>query len=97
VTRTDSATRPVGGDQIFSERDLSSRTKYTVQYDDLVLAAIFATMATGAGIGVLTPLALPTAVTLAGVTAALRIAHGLFVRGPVDGPEDLTDEVEALN
>ncbi|UPV99603.1 hypothetical protein M0R88_13895 [Halorussus gelatinilyticus] len=70
---------------------------YTVQYYDLVLVAIFATMATGAGIGVLTSLALPTAVTIAGVTAALLIAHGLFVNGPVDGPEDLTDEVEALN
>mgnify|MGYP006276543135 CR=1 FL=1 len=70
---------------------------YTVQYYDLVLVAIFATMATGAGIGVLTSLALPTAVTIAGVAAALLIAHGLFVRGPVDAPEDLTDEVEALN
>ncbi|WP_128478031.1 hypothetical protein [Halorussus pelagicus] len=70
---------------------------YTVQYYDLVLVAIFATMAVGTGIGVLTPLALPTAVTLAGVAAALLIAHGLFVRGPVDGAEDLTDEVETLN
>ncbi|UPV73558.1 hypothetical protein M0R89_13535 [Halorussus limi] len=70
---------------------------YTVQYYDLVLVAIFATMAVGAAIGLLTSLALPTAVTLAGLTAALLIAHGLFVRGPVDGPEDLTDEVDALN
>jgi hypothetical protein len=69
--------------------------EYTVQYDDLVLLAIFATM--GLGVGVLTPLALPTAVTVAGVAAALLIAHGLFVKGPVDGPEDLTDEVDALN
>jgi hypothetical protein len=70
---------------------------YTVQYYDLVLVAIFATMGLGAGVGVFTPLALPTAVTVAGVAAALLIAHGLFVNGPVDGPEDLTDEVEALN
>ncbi|WP_135851401.1 hypothetical protein [Halorussus salinus] len=71
--------------------------EYTVQYYDLVLVAIFATMAAGAGVGLLTSLALPTAVTIAGLTAALLIAHGLFVRGPVDGPEDLTDEVDVLN
>ena len=70
---------------------------YTWQYYDLVLAAIFVTMVGGAGIGYLTPLAIPTAVTVAGLVAALFIAHGLFVNGPVDAPEDLTDEVEALN
>ncbi|NEU56666.1 hypothetical protein [Halorussus sp. MSC15.2] len=70
---------------------------YTVQYYDLVLVAIFATMGVGAVVGVLTSLALPTAVIIAGVVAALVIAHSLFVRGPVDEPGDLTDEVDALN
>ena len=70
---------------------------YTWQYYDLVLAAIFATMVVGAGVGYLTPLAIPTAVTLAGLVAALFIAHGLFVNGPVDSPDDLTEEVDALN
>ncbi|PSQ49296.1 hypothetical protein BRD15_03700 [Halobacteriales archaeon SW_6_65_15] len=70
---------------------------YTVQYYDLVLVAIFATMATGAAVGTLTSVALPTAVTVAGLAAILVIAHGLFVNGPVDSPSDLTDEVDALN
>lgn len=70
---------------------------YTWQYYDLVLVAIFATMALGAGVGVLTPIETSTAVTAAGLLAALLVGHGLFVRGPVDGPGDLTDEVEALN
>ena len=71
--------------------------EYTVQYYDLVLAAILTTMVVGAGVGYLTPLAIPTAVTVAGLVAALFIAHGLFVNGPVDAPEDLTDEVDVLN
>jgi uncharacterized ion transporter superfamily protein YfcC len=70
---------------------------YTVQYYDLVLVAIFATMATGAAVGTLTSVALPTAVTVAGLAAVLVIAHGLFVNGPVDSPADLTDGVDALN
>ena len=70
---------------------------YTWQYYDVVLAAIFATMAVGAGVGLLTSLALPTAITGAGFVAALLVAHGLFVNGPVDGAGDLTDEVDALN
>ena len=71
--------------------------EYTVQYYDLVLVAIFATMAVGAGVGALTSLALPTAVTVAGLAAALLVGHGLFVNGPVDGADDLTEEVDALN
>jgi len=71
--------------------------EYTVQYYDLVLAAVFVTMSLGAGVGLLTPLALPTAVTASGLVAVTVIGHGLFVNGPVDAPEDLTDEVDALN
>jgi hypothetical protein len=70
---------------------------YTVQYYDLVLVAIVTTMGLGAPLGVLAPLALPTVLTSAGLLAALFIAHGPFVNGPVDSPEDLTDEVDALN
>ena len=67
------------------------------QYYDLVLVAIFATMVAGAGVGLLTALALPTAITGAGLLAALLVAHGLFVHGPVDDVGDLADEVDALN
>lgn len=70
---------------------------YTAQYYDLVLVAIFATMAVGAGVEAFTSLAIPTAVTVAGLVAVLLIGHGLFVNGPVDEPADLADEVDALN
>ena len=71
--------------------------EYTVRYYDLVLVAIFTTMAVGAGVGAVTHLAMPTAVTVAGLAAALLVGHGLFVNGPVEGADDLTDEVDALN
>ena len=70
---------------------------YTVQYYDLVLVAIFATMALGATVGFLTTVAIPTAIVGAGLLAAALIAHGLFVNGPVDGLDDLSDEVKVLD
>jgi hypothetical protein len=36
-------------------------------------------------------------VTGFGVLAIAFIGHGLFVNGPVDQADDLTDEVDALN
>jgi hypothetical protein len=81
----------------FCERTVDYDVNYTIQYYDLVLVAIIATMGIGPGVGFLTALALPTAVTVAGLVAVLFIAHGLFVNGPVDSPSDLTDEVDALN
>lgn len=71
--------------------------EYTWQYYDLVLFAVAASMLCGAGIGVTTAVALPTAVTAAGVVAAALIGHALFLNGPVDEPSDLADEVDALN
>lgn len=70
---------------------------YTWQYYDLLLAGIFASVATGVVAGLATPVGLPTAVSVAGVLAAALIGHGLFVNGPVDRPADLAEEVDALN
>lgn len=70
---------------------------YTVQYYDLLLAGIAASMLLGVGVGTLSAVALPVAVSGAGVVAALLIGYGLFVNGPVDAPADLTDPVESLN
>lgn len=67
---------------------------YTVQYYDLLLLAVALAMGSGSAIGVLTAVPLETAVIGAGLVAALLVGHGLFVNGPVDAPEDLTDEVE---
>jgi hypothetical protein len=70
---------------------------YTWQYYDLVLAGIFLSMASGGAVGLLTSIPLNVSVLAFGVVAALLIGHGLFVNGPVDDVEDLTEEVETLN
>ncbi|MDG5777705.1 hypothetical protein VB773_13545 [Haloarculaceae archaeon H-GB2-1] len=70
---------------------------YTWQYYDVVLGAIFVSMAVGIGLGVLTPLALTSTVPVAGGIAIAFMGHGLFVNGPVDAPSDLTDEIDVLN
>jgi hypothetical protein len=70
---------------------------YTWKYYDLVLIGIAASMAVGGGVGYLTALSVRVTVSVAGLVAVLIMAHGMFVNGPVDSPEDLTEEVESLN
>lgn len=70
---------------------------YTWQYYDLVLFGIVASMVLGGLVGYATGISLLVAVVGASLVAIAIITHGLFVNGPVDRPEDLTEEVEALN
>ncbi|QLH84848.1 hypothetical protein [Halosimplex pelagicum] len=70
---------------------------YTWQYYDLILLGVFASMGAGLAVGTFTEVAATTSVLAAGVVAVALIGHGLFVNGPVDGADDLTDEVDALN
>ena len=70
---------------------------YTWQYYDVVLVGVAVSMVLGAGIGLFTAVALPTAVTVCSLLAIAFIGHGLFVNGPVDEPSDLREEVDALN
>jgi hypothetical protein len=70
---------------------------YTWQYYDLVLFGIVSSMAAGAGLGTFTDLGLSVTVPVFALVAVAFIGHGLFVNGPVDAPDDLTDEVETLN
>lgn len=70
---------------------------YTWQYYDLVLLGVVVSVGTGVGVGLLTPIAMTTSATLLALVAVAIIGHGLFVNGPVDDPDDLTDEVETLN
>lgn len=70
---------------------------YTWQYYDLVLFGVAASMLLGAAVGYVTSLAFSTTIIAAALVAVAFIGHGLFVNGPVDGAEDLTDEVDALN
>jgi len=70
---------------------------YTWQYYDLVLAAIFLSLAAGVVVGEMTTVPATTSVTAAGFIGTVLVGHSLFVNGPVDEPEDLTDEVDTLN
>lgn len=70
---------------------------YTWQYYDLVLLGVFCSMATGALVGQFTSVPTTTSVTAFGLLSVAIIGHGLFVNGPVDAPEDLTDPVDSLN
>jgi hypothetical protein len=70
---------------------------YTWQYYDRVLFGIVASMFLGELVGYATGVSLLVAVVAASLVAIAIITHGLFVNGPVDGPEDLAEEVEALN
>jgi hypothetical protein len=69
---------------------------YSVQYYDLVLGGIIASVAVGAVIGALTAIEMVVSVVLASGFAVALIGHALFVRGPVDQLEDLTNEVEGI-
>lgn len=70
---------------------------YTWQYYDPILLGVFASMGAGAAVAALTSVAATTSVLASGFVAVALIGHGLFVNGPVDGADDLTDEVDALN
>lgn len=65
-----------------------------LHYYDMVLLAIISSIGVGAGVGLVTPLAMSLAATLFGVVALALVGHALFVDGPVDDIEDLTAEVE---
>ena len=70
---------------------------YTWQYYDVVLVGVAVSMALGASIGLFTAVALPTAVTVCSLLAIAFIGHGLFVNGPVDRFEDLSEEVDPVD
>jgi len=67
---------------------------YRLHYYDLVLIGVIVPVLFAAVVGYLTPIPIGLAVVVAGLVSFVVIAHGLFVNGPVDGPGDLTEEVE---
>lgn len=69
---------------------------YTWQYYDVVLVGVLVSMLLGAGVGLFTPVALPTAIIACSLLAIAFIGHGLFVNGPVDALDDLAEEVDPL-
>lgn len=66
-----------------------------LQYYDLVLGGIIASVATGVLVGTFTAIASPVAIVAACAVAAGLIGHAIFV-GPVEGVEDLSKEVERV-
>lgn len=69
---------------------------YSLQYYDLVLAAVIAPVLLGFGLGSFTDLAMPIAIVGLGTVSIAVMGYALFVNGPVDEVEDLTDEVDEL-
>ncbi|MFB6130080.1 MAG: hypothetical protein ABEJ28_04565 [Salinigranum sp.] len=67
---------------------------YPLHYYDLVLLAIISSMGAGIVVGFVTPLSMTLAVSSFGVVASALVGHALFVNGPVDDAEKLTEEVE---
>lgn len=70
---------------------------YEIHYYDLVLAGILASLLLGVGLGLATALPLAGTVPVLALVAVAIIGHGLFVNGPVDGPADLSREVDILD
>ena len=68
---------------------------YTLHYYDLVLLCIAGSLGLGALIGYATPIAIEASIVALGAVAIAFIGHALFVNGPVDEVEDLTEEVPA--
>ena len=69
---------------------------YSLQYYDLVLGGVLASLLAGVAVGWLTPLPITATVPVFAAVAAAIIGHGLFVNGPVDRASDLTEEVGAF-
>ena len=67
---------------------------YSLYYYDLVLVCIAASLGLGAGIGYATSVPVEVSIAALGLVAIGFIAHAMFVNGPVDRPEELTDEVD---
>ena len=67
--------------------------EYTLQYYDLVLSGIGASLGLGALIGYATAVSFLAAIVGFGGVAIALITHALFINGPVDDTEDLTEEV----
>lgn len=67
---------------------------YSLHYYDIVLLCIIVSLVAGAVLGTATAVAFEVAVPLFGLVAIAFVVHALFVNGPVDDVEDLTEEVE---
>ena len=69
---------------------------YTIQYYDVVLGGVLASLLAGVAVGWLTAYPLAATVPVFALVAVAIIGHGLFVNGPVERHADLREEVQAF-
>jgi len=67
---------------------------YQLQYYDLVLAGVIAAIGLGGLVGTFTWIRMPFAIAGLGAVAVAIMGHAMFVKGPIDEFEDLTEAVE---
>lgn len=67
---------------------------YSLHYYDLVLFGVIAPILLAAGAAAVTDAQAMVVVPIAALASVAVIGYGLFIRGPVDSVEDLTEEVE---
>lgn len=65
-----------------------------VHYYDLVLLLIVGCLGLGVAIGALTPMSIYASVPMLSAVAIVIIGHAMFLRGPIDDIDDLTEPVE---
>ena len=69
---------------------------YTLQYYDLVLIAVITPVLLGIGLGSFTELAMPVSIIGLGAVSMAVMFYAMFINGPVEEVQDLTNEVEEL-
>ena len=69
---------------------------FTIQYYDVVLGGVLASLLAGVVVGWSTAYPLAATVPVFALLAAAIIGHGLFVNGPVERPADLREEVRTF-
>ncbi len=65
-----------------------------MHYYDLVLVAIAASLAIGVIVAVFTPISAAISISILGLLSIAIVGHALFVNGPIEELEDLTEPVE---
>ena len=69
---------------------------FTIQYYDLVLVAVITPLLLGIALGSFTTLSMPMAIIGLGLVSIAVMIYAMFVNGPVEELQDLTEEVDEL-
>lgn len=69
---------------------------FTLQYYDVVLGGVLASLLAGVLVGWLSTVSMAVTVPVFALVAVALIGHGLFVNGPIDRPRDLREDVQSF-